>query len=266
MMSQLNNNSFVRPPSSKITMYAMELMCSILFNDLKSLNKEPGYKHSDPIPTNKATEHEYSVNQESVEVENLDEERIEEDCKAIEKKISKPDPFDCRMEFSVEPTDEERQEIISPVIGSGLTVNPLGGCDAFEEFEMVNSKPVALFRGDSVSSDNDKTDSSPKSKPSVKVVANPDPTSLPSNSGTRQSVDDVFIAEEIAIESALPKKKQSKEKLLSTSEEEKLLPSYISLFSSQCGPPVSVTPDMPLAIIESDPGMLTFDLLYYVQE
>ncbi len=211
-------------------------------------------------PTDKATGWEItesSAEQESVESENVDE----EDCeRSEEEKFEKTKSFvDFEVDFSVELNNEEKQEGMFAVIDSGLIVNPLGGCNAFEEFEIVNAKHIALFRGDSVSacSDNNETDSPPNSKPNVKLVANP--ASLSSYSDIRQSIDDVVIPQKGAVTSGLSspkksKKKRMKEKLLSTSKEEKLLRSYISLFSSQCGPPVNVTPDATLAVIESDPG------------
>ncbi len=155
-------------------------------------------------------------------------------------------------------------------------IDPLSGCNTSKELEFVDklcdagikessdvvSSPATLCRGGglAVSSDNNETALSNASKEnsSKKVATAHSASAVASNE--RQIIEDPVLQEDRveAPPRTRPKRtekcpKQWQDHLL-CSDDKKGFPSFISVFSSHCGPPVQVSSGPPLGVIECNPG------------
>ncbi len=207
----------------------------------------------------RASDEEFAPTKEYLE---SDEERASDE--EFESNEYEEEVYEEELHSFEEDTEPMSEVIIGIHFAAQSEVSPLGGCKVYEEFKLIESTPVALFRGDSVivSDDDDETKSSKTSlkSSSSKVVASA--VSLLSNpSGTRQGRhDDVIPQEGPEIVSPTPtaikkKVKPFKEPHFDLKDEQEL-PSFISRFTAQCGPSIQATlaSDAILGVIESDPG------------
>ena len=160
-----------------------------------------------------------------------------------------------------------------PLMHKMTMIDPLSGCNTSKFVDKlcdagikgnsdVVSSPATLCRGGglAVSSDNNETALSNASKEnsSKKVATAHSASAVASNE--RQIIEDPVLQEDRveAPPRTRPKRtekcpKQWQDHLL-CSDDKKGFPSFISVFSSHCGPPVQVSSGPPLGVIECNPG------------